>query len=134
MDIEEIGCHRSGVLHVRCAGEFGIGSGGNVSGALLTRSIQQWIAGHGSERVSEIELDFRKVNYQWGDGPVSAVVQFLRDGVTRFRILASPSNEAALKSLLETCNMPWFELVRAEEVDGQQILTAVVLAQRHQFF
>lgn len=78
MEIEEIGCRNPEVLHVKCAGEFGIGSGGNVSGALLTRAIRHWIAGHENEPVSEIELDFKRVTYEWGDGPVSAVEPFLR--------------------------------------------------------
>lgn len=68
------------------------------------------MADHPAERVEEIEVDYTEVDYSWGDGPVSSMIAFLRQGVTRFRLLASSSNYDALKGLLGACHVPGFEL------------------------
>ena len=110
------GCSQTeDVLRVVCAGEFGIGSAGNPSGKLLTRTIEMWMDTHRDQPISQIELDFATVEYRWGDGPVSALVAILPHGVTTVRIFASSSNELPLKNLVEGSRMPWFEVVRIDD-------------------
>jgi hypothetical protein len=107
----------TGILTVKCRGRFGVGSEGNPSSELLTRTIEDWILNHGNARVTEIEVDYADVNYSWGDGPVSSMVPFLRQGVARFHLIASPSNHDALKGLLKACNLPWFVLSRTGNME-----------------
>jgi hypothetical protein len=131
MEIDEaIYSPESGTLRVKCSGEFGLGADGNPSGELLTRTIRRWVSDHKEERVVEIEIDYSSVNYSWGDGPVSSMAPLRADGVERCRIIASMRNCGPLKSLLENCNLPWFELARIDEIDDERVLTPVPLKMR----
>jgi hypothetical protein len=65
------------VLVVKCSGVFGIGSEGNPSGSLLTKSIDEWMLSHPDERVEELVIDYSDVEYSWGDGPVSSMIPFI---------------------------------------------------------
>jgi hypothetical protein len=107
----------SGILMLKCRGLFGVGSKGQPSGELLARTIEHWIAEHAGKRLNEIEVDYSEVDYAWGDWPVSSMVLFLRHGVERFHLVAGPANYAALRSLVEGCNLPWFRLSCAGEVE-----------------
>ena len=131
LDVNIAACNReSGVLQVKCAGTFGPGTDGDRSGELLTRTIQRWIADHPAETLTQIEIDYTGVDYSWGDAPVSSMVGLLNHGVSRFRLVASSSNCDSLKRLLESCNLPWFELVRSDEIQGSIVLTPVPLTLR----
>jgi hypothetical protein len=120
----------SGNLRMKCSGRFGIGTGGNCSAEALTTTIEQWITDHPEEPVTEVEIDYTKVDYSWGDGPVSSMVPLLRHGVGRFRLIGSSSNCDSLQSLLEACNLPWFELLRIDEMGSEPVLTPVPLKLR----
>jgi hypothetical protein len=120
----------SGILTLKCSGSFGIGTEGNPSAELLTRTIQHWIADYPGNPVNEIEIDYTEVDYSWGDGPVSSMVALLGQGVRTFRVIASSSNCDSLKSLLESCNLPWFELLRVDETKDETVLTPVPLKLR----
>jgi hypothetical protein len=102
----------SGVLHVKCAGEFGVGSAGNSSAERIVRTIQRWMSRR-AEPVSEIEIDYTDVTYVWGDGPVSSMIPFFSQGVVKCRVIASPQNWEPLKTLLSSCRVPFFELTEA---------------------
>ncbi len=77
----------AGVLSVRCTGTIGIGTESTASMRPLSQAIIDWRREHYDEAVREIEVDFRDVDYRWGDAPVACFVPFLRDGVEKVRFL-----------------------------------------------
>ena len=117
----------SRILSVKCSGKYGVGSGGNPSAELLLGTIKQWKSDHPEEPVTEIEIDYTRVDYSWGDGPVSSMGPLLAQGVEKVRLIGSSSNCEPLKGLLEGCRLPWFELLRIDEVDGKSVVTQVPL-------
>jgi hypothetical protein len=117
----------SGALQVKCSGKHGIGSEGTPSAMLVTQTIRDWIAGHPESPVSVIEVDYSAVDYSWGDGPVTAMIPLLLLGIAKFRLVCGSANCKALQSLLESCNLPLFQLVRT---DGQAVFTPVEVAAR----
>ena len=74
--------YRDGVLEVICSGRYGVGSEGNPSGRLVATSIEGWMADHPDQPVSRVTVDYRKVDYSWGDGPIWSVIPLFRRGVT----------------------------------------------------
>jgi len=116
-----------GILSVKCSGKFGVGSGGNPSAELLMGTIKQWMSDHPEQSVTEIEIDYTRVDYAWGDGPVWSMVGLLDQGVDKFRLIGSSSNCDSLKGLLEGCRLPWFELLRIDEIEGKSVVTSVPL-------
>ncbi len=117
----------SGTLEVNCSGRFGVGTEGQPSVDRLSRIVERWLADHPEKPVTEIEIDYTSVDYSWGDGPVSSVLSFMRQGVAKFRFIGSSSNCDSFKNLLDGCNLPWFELVRSDEIEGKRVLTPVPL-------
>jgi hypothetical protein len=99
-----------GVLRVTCSGEHGVGSEGHPSAILVKSSIDQWIENHPGQSVSQIEVDYTEVDYVWGDGPVSSLMGFHQQGVSRFRLIAGPNNLESLRGLVKGCNIPYFEV------------------------
>jgi hypothetical protein len=87
------------VLRLVCSGIHGTGSGGNESATRITQAVSSALAASGVAP-AELELDFRAVEYEWGDGPVSSIVPFM-DRFQKVRIVSSPQNVAALKGLVE---------------------------------
>jgi hypothetical protein len=120
----------AGILRLKCTGTFAPGSEGQPSGELLTRTIEHWIATHAQQPVREIEIDYTEVDYSSGDWPVASVVPFLRQGISRFHFIASGSACDSLKNLLEACNLPWFELSRADDIEDRAASTPVPLKRR----
>jgi hypothetical protein len=112
---------RSETLNVTCSGAYGVGSKGQASGALLTEVLRQWMADHADNSIAVIEVDYTAVDYAWGDGPVSSMIPFVRGAPIRFRLIAGASNCDSLKSLLEACKVPFFELVQRSHVNGQMV-------------
>ena len=125
---------QSMTLTVSCSGRFGVGSRGNVSGDLIARTVKGWIAANSKQQLAVIEVDYTRVEYAWGDGPVSSLVVFIQHGIQRFRLIAGPSNSNSLKNLLESCRLPGFELVRKDEVEGQHVITPVALTNAREGF
>ena len=103
------------ILRVKCSGVFGIGSAGNSSGELLRHSIEQWLTSHPKDQVDELAIDLTKVDYSWGDGPVSSMVPLIKRGVRKVRLVASPTNRKSLQDLVNVCRLPWFVV---EELDA----------------
>src|SRR5262245_45572842 len=110
------------VLMVKCSGRFAMGSAG-VSEPLLP-AVKRWIVSHADSRVTEIVVDFREVEYSWGDGPVSSMVSLLHHGVSRFRFLASPSNQDALTSLIKASKLPGFVISRSDGIEVESAETS----------
>ena len=125
---------QSMTLTVSCSGTFGIGSRGNVSGDLIARTVKGWIATNSKQQLAVVEVDYTRVEYAWGDGPVSSLVVFFQQGIQRFRLIAGPSNCNSLKNLLESCRLPGFELVRKDEVEGQYVITPIALTNAREGF
>ena len=103
--------HRDRVLSVKCSGRFGIGSEGNPSAELLKSSIQHWIDAHPGVLIEQLDIDYSKVEYSWGDGPLWSAYPLVRRGVKKIRLIASAQNQAALESLVTESRMPWFVVV-----------------------
>jgi hypothetical protein len=106
---------RDSILSVKCSGVFGIGSEGNPSGRLLSKSIKEWMENHPEEKVEKIYLDFTGVDYICGDGPVSFLVIFVTQGMTRIHFIASPQNLKPLENLINGSQFPWFTVGEAED-------------------
>ena len=96
------------VLSVVCSGPFGIGSEGNSSGELIKGAIEQWVEAHPADQIEQVDLDFRKVEYSWGDGPVSSLVYLFRKGIKQVRFFASEQNQDSLESLVVSSGLPGF--------------------------
>ena len=99
------------ILVVRCSGFFGRGSEGAGDGQRLRSSIKRWARDHPDAAASRLVIDFREVDYMWGDWPISALIHLIQEGqVTEIRYLASPDNHQALKGLVDVCNVPCFDV------------------------
>lgn len=100
-----------GALKVTCSGKYGEGSKGQPSAEQVRSSIERWIEGHPDQSVTRIDVDYTDVDYSWGDGPVSSLVQFYKRGVSKMRIIASRKNLDSLEGLVTSCNIPFIEVV-----------------------
>ena len=100
-----------GVLSVKCSGAFGIGSNGHASTGKLTHVIEHWRKAHPTQRVCRLVIDYSLVDYQWGDGPISAILPFIESGIDEVRLLASRENRESLERLVSECALPWFEVI-----------------------
>lgn len=105
---------RDSILSVKCSGVFGIGTDGNPSGMLLSKSIKAWMENHPESKVEQICVDFTEVDYTWGDGPVSCLVIFIARDVTRIHYIASHLNRKPLENLIKLSKFPWFTVGEAE--------------------
>jgi hypothetical protein len=105
------------VLNVGCSGIVAIGSRSVDSMRPVSDAIAKWIGEHPDHAVREIVVDFTKVDYQWGDAPVTCLLPFIRQGVERIRFLASTSSAPALESLFACTALPWFSLERVPAHD-----------------
>ena len=103
-----------GLLNVRCTGTIGIGTESTVSMRPVGDAVAGWLREHRDEAVREIEVDFREVDYRWGDAPVACFIPFLRDGVQAVRFLAGASSAPALESLIAVARLPWFSVQRVD--------------------
>jgi hypothetical protein len=106
---------RDSILSVRCLGVFGIGTDGNPSGMLLSKSIKAWMETHPEAKVEQIDVDFTEVDYTWGDGPVSCLVIFVAQGVARIHFIPSHQNRKPLENLIKFSKFPWFTVGEAED-------------------
>jgi hypothetical protein len=112
--------YESRTLQLKCSGAYGVGYDAVVSARLLTKAIQDWIADHPESPVTAAEVDYRAVDYSYGDGPVTAMIALWPLGITQFRLVANSKNCDSLKGLLESINMPFaFQLIRSDEIDGR---------------
>lgn len=107
-----------GVLTVRCAGVIGIGSKSSRSMRPVRDAVTGWMDEHPDQAVCEVVLDFRYVDYRWGDAPVSSLLPLLTRGVRRFHFVASDRNAPALESLLSSAKVPWFSVVRVDALQA----------------
>ena len=96
------------ILRVKCSGVFGAGSEGNPSGELLNSSIRNWMESHPGARVEQIDIDLIEVDYSWGDGPISSLISFISQDVTRFCFIAGPQNLKPLQNLIKISGLPGF--------------------------
>ena len=104
-----------GVLRVTCGGKHGEGSQGQPSAELVRSSIERWIESHPDQSVAQIDVDYTDVDYAWGDGPVSSLVQFYKQGVSKMRIIASRKNLDPLEELVTSCNIPFIEVAHERQ-------------------
>ena len=114
MQIDSLEFHDS-ILSVKCSGVFGIGTDGNPSGRLLSKSIKAWMENHPESKVEQIYVDFTGVDYTWGNGPVSSLVIFVARGVTRVHYIASHQNRKPLENLIKLSRFPWLTVGEAEK-------------------
>jgi hypothetical protein len=104
----------AGVLRVRCKGTIGIGTESVASMEPLSEALEVWMRENPDHAVREIIVDFRDVDYRWGDAPISCLLPFLVTGVQRVHYVASASSAPALEDLLRTAAMPGFSVERAD--------------------
>ena len=108
-------CYEDQIMTICCSGEFGIGSQGQQSADLLFDRLIRWMDDHSDKHVKMIDLDFRNVDYKWGDGPISAMVPMVtRHSVSSIRIIANARNSRSLHDLIQESKLPWFTVVDAD--------------------
>ena len=90
-------------LTIVCSGKFGIGSQGNPSAHLIYVEIKSFLDDN-DLKITQIEIDFRRVEYEWGDGPLSAIMPFMSKNL-QIKFLASQENSKSLHSLFEQSGM-----------------------------
>lgn len=103
-----------GLLRVRCSGIVGVGTESVASVRPVTDAVADWITEHPGQAVQEIVMDFRDVDYRWGDAPVSGLMPLLLRGVRRVHYIASVRNASALESLLGAAKIPGFSVERVD--------------------
>jgi len=85
-------------LSIICSGRFGIGSEGNSSAQLIRNELESAI--HNTDnKITEIEIDFRMVEYEWGDGPITAIMSVINPDL-KIKYLANEQNTQPLNNLL----------------------------------
>jgi len=110
MQIDSIEYHDH-LLRATCSGVFGIGSQGQPSATLLRESIEEWMLSHPTDRVDHMVIDYTKVEYEWGDGPASSMISFIKGGVNKVRLVANHRNLLPLRNLFtENGLLMWFEV------------------------
>ena len=73
-------------LIINCSGEFGEGSNSAPAGNIVAEQIGKWISANPNIRIKCVEIDFSKVNYEWGDGPMIIVVAAYKNNIEKIRI------------------------------------------------
>jgi hypothetical protein len=107
--------HDADVLMVRCGGAFGVGAAGNPSAARLREAIGGWLDAHPDTTIQRIDVDFRAVTYEYGDGPVAGLVPFIDRGRRAIRLRASPANREPLANLCAATRLPRFTVVADDD-------------------
>ena len=102
------------LLRVRCSGTVAIGTESIASMRPVADALTAWMSEHPDHPVRVISVDFREVDYRWGDAPVSSLLPFVRQGVQQFVYLASRKSAPALETLISIANMPWFSVERQD--------------------
>ena len=82
-----------------CSGRFGIGSEGNYSAKLIQKEIEQIIS-KPDLQITEVEIDFLNVEYEWGDGPISAISSVLNDRL-KIKYFVNEQNAQPLINLFD---------------------------------
>lgn len=90
-------------LCICCSGVFGIGSNGNPSGCKIQNAIERFINEQPCP-VSDIAIDFTKVEYEWGDGPAWAIMSALQQGL-KVKYITNVSNHEAISNLIEVSGL-----------------------------
>ncbi len=101
----------AGCLAVTCSGVFGVGSAGNSSGEAVAAAIENWIGSHPEMRVERLLVDYSDVQYSWGDGVMSSLIRFVKNGVGQISLVGSPENIEAIRSLVASSKLPWFSVL-----------------------
>lgn len=100
-------------LCIRCSGVFGIGSHGIPSGKLLQQALEAELRVSG-RTTRRVVVDFRQVEYEWGDGPAWAVLPALRRGASVI-FLVDSENREPLAGLFRSA---WGEAVAVQVGSG----------------
>ena len=88
---------KGSTLSIICSGRFGIGSEGNSSAQSIHNELESAI--HNADiKITEIEIDFRMVEYEWGDGPVTAIMSIINSDL-KIKYLANEQNAQPLNDL-----------------------------------
>lgn len=91
-------------LRIRCAGCYGPRSDGNVlSGRLVQDSIERHLDSS-DPPFAEVIIDFTRVEYGSGDGPIWSVMAALRRGL-KVTYLVGAGTREPLESLLSATKM-----------------------------
>jgi hypothetical protein len=94
---------KGSTLTIVCSGIFGIGSEGTPSAQLIRNEIVSFL-NNKDLKVTYIEIDFRRVKYEWGDGPLSAIMSIM-DSDLHIKYLASKENFQSLFTLFKQSGM-----------------------------
>ena len=88
---------KGSTLSIICSGRFGIGSEGNSSAQLIHKKIESAFS-KADLKITEIEIDFLKVEYEWGDGPISALMSVINSDL-KIKYLVNEQNARSLQNL-----------------------------------
>ena len=96
------------ILRIKCSGDYGIGSEGNQSAEKVRKTIESWLKNN-QVKTASLEIDYRDVHYEWGDGPISSIVPFLRvlKVNQKIRFIVNERNKNAISNLVNYCNLPF---------------------------
>lgn len=86
------------ILTIICSGRFGIGSKGNSSAKLIHNEIESAISKPDHD-ITEVNIDFLNVEYEWGDGPISAISSALKEEL-KIKYYVNNQNAQPLTNLL----------------------------------
>lgn len=92
-------------LFVECEGFFGIGSRGTPSATLIVETCRGWIQSHPDRDITHLCVDFRKVDYTWGDGPAALGASAYKLGIRNVTIRPGRENKDALKEVISALGM-----------------------------
>ena len=93
-----------GCLRINCAGCYGPRSEGNLAcGRLVQETIQRHLDGTAAP-LSEVVIDFTRVDYGAMDGPIWSVMPAVRRGL-KVTYLVSERNRGPLRELVSVTHM-----------------------------
>jgi hypothetical protein len=100
-------------LSLTCAGRFGIGSLGNSPGEQLRAAVDEAVVS--APALTDVTIDFTAVEYEWGDGPLSALVGPVLRRRLRVTYLARDAVRASLEGLFASSGVRQFGELKVTE-------------------
>ena len=97
-----------GRLRIVCTGDWGYGSEGHGSGALVQRAIDERLK-DGEPGIKSIILDYQRVHYEWGDGIIWSVHRAILKGID-VTFYGNLQNAGSIQSAIES--LGWKEKLR----------------------
>jgi hypothetical protein len=93
---------RDNVVRVTLSGVYGDGTEGFPSARFLSEKLRALLAQN--TEIDSVEMDYSRVEYDWGDGPTTTLISLFRSTggrITRATFISNQSNHVVLQRLCD---------------------------------